>query len=498
MLSRKLDIVSRDEMEKSLCSITALEPEWRNRYEYQLFDTYTHALLQDGRMVFTENGERSIVLISEFFSAGAGPDSRQAMTVGTPFPHTHHDGWRLLPLGTLVISSQGFLCRNRSNKGIARLWFMEFSGVRTGEIVLFRALRGYAAEAKSIETLIRDESGTTGFDNPQLFIAELLDIKWPVFRCTAGSLEDSAVEILQSRLSDSLKWVRQFEPGIISDSDPECLHHYRVGLRQVRSLISIFKPVFSEYGRALKRLLGDLMAKTNQLRDLDVLLDAQADYEKMVDAHHQSGIQGLFDRFSAERLSVWNSVSSWLSGETCDQLIRRAIQLLEPHSPVWNKAEEAVSFAAIMHKRLAKTYKRIFASTHDLSADCPAEQLHAIRILHKRLRYLLDFSFSLEAQEDVSRLLSLLKSSQKHLGFYNDAVVQVQWLQDWANHHSTGLPVQEKAALTALESAFQSQVTQTRAIAQLHVGECISDDTRELVSRISGCCLSGEMAENGV
>jgi len=65
---------------------------------------------------------------------------------------------------------------------------------------------------------------------------------------------------------------RQNEDGIKADYDTEFLHDYRVSLRKVRSVLSLFKGE----NIALKQAFSDIMKGTNQLRDLDVyLLDKQ-------------------------------------------------------------------------------------------------------------------------------------------------------------------------------------------------------------------------------
>jgi len=500
ILSRKLDIISRVEIEKALSALTTVSMEWCRDQELNLYDTYLYALLQTDRMVFEQEGQRMIGTISDLFagSPGGTAPAEVAGKIGSPFSSSCHDGWRFLPVGRVRCSQRQLLCRNTDEKGIARIWFVEFTGTqRLSCAVFFQALRGYTAESKAIEKMIRSGSGTVPMKKLNSVLMEALGVQLPMKRVSTPAPDNSANAILQDRLTQYVTLARRYERGVIGDLDPECLHQYRVQLRKARSLIGIFKPLFTDYSRGLKDLLGDLMKKTNRLRDLDVLLAARSIYLGMVPEVHQAGVQGLFQRFLLERTAEAQQVSIWFGEEAYEQLIVRAIQLLELHSPVWSQFGAATNTGTLARYRLIKIYYRIVDATRLLHAESPREDLHAQRMLHKRLRYLLEFFLDLKRDTDVRRLLSIMKGSQKQLGNYNDAAIQLSWLQAWGKQHENELQVSEKAALTALELAFQSQVGQMRAATLLRTGECVAEETRELVSRIGGQTKVEKMTEIG-
>ncbi|MCX8955640.1 CHAD domain-containing protein, partial [Ruegeria sp. NA] len=77
-------------------------------------------------------------------------------------------------------------------------------------------------------------------------------------------------EVAAKIIQTYLRVARQNEEGVIADIDTEFLHDYRVSLRKIRSVISLFKSVLSVAQTAeLKRVFSDLMTRTVPLRDLD-------------------------------------------------------------------------------------------------------------------------------------------------------------------------------------------------------------------------------------
>ena len=70
------------------------------------------------------------------------------------------------------------------------------------------------------------------------------------------------------------------EPGIIGDYDTEFLHDYRVALRKVRSVLSLFQGVYSAKDtERLKLAVADVMKSTNKL----VITSYSIHYTKLYD-----------------------------------------------------------------------------------------------------------------------------------------------------------------------------------------------------------------------
>lgn len=101
---------------------------------------------------------------------------------------------------------------------------------------------------------------------------------------------DAANEIIRIHLAVA----RRNEAGIIADHDSEFLHDYRVALRKIRSVISLFRGTYGEEQTAdLKRRFSDLMDPTGQLRDLDVYLLERDAYFALLPETMHDGLRRL-------------------------------------------------------------------------------------------------------------------------------------------------------------------------------------------------------------
>ena len=100
---------------------------------------------------------------------------------------------------------------------------------------------------------------------------------------------DVAVDIIRTFLTVA----RQNEDGVIADIDTEFLHDYRVALRRIRSVLSLFKGVFPEDRTAeFKQTFSELMAPTGRMRDLDVYLLEKDKYFSLIPPQLHDGARG--------------------------------------------------------------------------------------------------------------------------------------------------------------------------------------------------------------
>ena len=113
--------------------------------------------------------------------------------------------------------------------------------------------------------------------------------------------QEPSIEVAADIIRTYLAVARQNEAGVIADIDTEFLHDYRVSLRRVRSVLSLFKGVFSpEQTDALKREFSDLMAPTGRVRDLDVYLLEKDIYFNLIPPNLHQGAEAMFAQFAKE------------------------------------------------------------------------------------------------------------------------------------------------------------------------------------------------------
>ncbi len=190
---------------------------------------------------------------------------------------------------------------------------------------------------------------------------------------------------------------------------PEALHQARVGLRRLRSAMTLFKPVFaddscSHFNDELKWLAGTLGA----VRDLDVLYDrARSDELRLAISRLRDDAYGaLADTLDSARaralmidLAEWVAIGAWRGHEG--------------DNPV----------GAFAVERLDKLFRKFKKHSHGLAA-LNDESRHYVRKLAKKLRYGSEFFVALYTDKKPAkrhrRFIERLQIVQDQLGTLND------------------------------------------------------------------------------
>lgn len=237
---------------------------------------------------------------------------------------------------------------------------------------------------------------------------------------------DPGTPFLLDRLRDGWRMVRQYEAGTKEDVDTECLHQYRVYLRRARSLVSFGRQWerVPEWTR-LKTVLRELQQRTNELRDLDVLLLDFPRLQSSLPWDEGPKLEGWFRAVQARRQGEQRRVKAWLGSDEhrrlageVDHLLTDLASLGEP----WTAGELAVS-AFI---RGAKSLRR---SLKVASPDAPDPALHEVRIEAKKIRYVLDSFGAFGPPAAVKVLTTVLKETQDHLGAFQDRCLLLERLK---------------------------------------------------------------------
>ena len=333
------------------------------------------------------------------------------------------------PLRTLMRVAEGHLTR-QAVRGVddldkthlrGTLWV--FAPICGGTVSLLEmaALRGYAPTLARLEAAlapvveeIHDARGAaqalrgTGASAPVLMAPDET-----AFR--------AAGDIIRSQLAVA----RQQEPGVLADLDSEFLHDYRVALRRVRSVVSLFKGVYSaERTTELKARFGAVMAHTGRLRDLDVYLIERDKYLSLVPEAMRPGLGKLFDRLAAERQAELKVLTAWMDSDAYRAELHGLARLFEKPKRL-TKGPEAERPALDYAKTLIwKRYRKVNKIARGIDDATPDAEVHELRIACKKLRYLIEFFTPLFDDPEVPRLVKALKRLQDNLGNFNDYSVQ--------------------------------------------------------------------------
>lgn len=238
------------------------------------------------------------------------------------------------------------------------------------------------------------------------------------------------------------------EDGTRLGEDIEELHDMRVATRRMRAAFEVFESAFD--AKAIKPHLRGLRATGRALgrvRDLDVFLEK---------AHHYLGTQEnpgdlspLLNEWQRLRETARARMLQYLDSAEYEQFKRKfnrflntkgagAVQLLGDSPEPFLVREVA---PILIYRRLGAV--RAYDSVLD---NASIEQLHALRIEFKKLRYTVEF-FREVLGEGVKPVIEDLKKMQDHLGDLNDAEVAIEILREFLELwrvQQENLPVREQ------------------------------------------------------
>lgn len=237
--------------------------------------------------------------------------------------------------------------------------------------------------------------------------------------------DDTAFDAANRIIANHIPLMRANEPGIIGDYDTEFLHDYRIHLRKVRSVLSLFKGVYDDAQTAtLKAEFSALMALTGPLRDLDVyLLERQRYYDLLPDSLH-GGLDAFFGLLAKVRNTEKTRLIRHLRSPAYQRSINAAAKrFTEPNAikPGTHALLPAHDYAS---ERIWERYRKVRKISAGITASTPDERIHELRIHGKKLRYLMEFFAPVFPQAQFDPLLKSLKAIQDELGLFNDYSVQ--------------------------------------------------------------------------
>jgi CHAD domain-containing protein len=256
------------------------------------------------------------------------------------------------------------------------------------------------------------------------------------FKLEPGMRADEATRII---LRNLLQTIRLNEAGIKADIDTEFLHDFRVAVRRTRSALSQIKGVFPETPTLrFKQDLAYIGKFTNELRDLDVYLLAENGYKAMLPDTLQSGIDPLMAHLKQKRSAALEAVVNELNSQKYADILRDWEAFLTgPTAEPATAANGATPIIDLARDRIYKRYRRIVKWGHQILENMEDDQLHALRIECKKLRYLLEFFQSLFPGKEIGASIKQLKMLQTNLGDFNDLCVQ----EDYLGHIVGELPL---------------------------------------------------------
>jgi CHAD domain-containing protein len=236
------------------------------------------------------------------------------------------------------------------------------------------------------------------------------------------TMGDLAFAVFRQQFQEFLSRV----PGSRLGENPEEVHRIRVAARRLRAAMSLFRDYIPGEVQRLRAELGWAARVLGAVRDLDVQLERAREWHhenSALDAHALRSLETLLieQRHSAREraLRAMNSARFERMLDDLTALLQAGPQAaMLAYKPARNE----------MPLLILKRYVKVRAGGDAIDADSPAEELHALRIQCKRLRYALEFAtvlYGKPARDFLPRLVAL----QDVLGEHQDAYVAIDQLR---------------------------------------------------------------------
>jgi triphosphatase len=241
--------------------------------------------------------------------------------------------------------------------------------------------------------------------------------------------EMSANEAFGEIAWNCLSHLHSNETGMLQGRDAEYLHQMRVGLRRLRSSISLFSPIYPGTAcRSLDHELKWLWEALSSARDWDVFV-TEAVARVSTHFFNIPGMAELNDRCGKRRQHYNREAQGAVESQRYTELMlklsifictasRDESFLSGPHHSTGPKPKMPVrEFAGPLLERRLRQSRRYGKRLGSLSDP----ELHALRMVVKKHRYAAEFFAGVYPQKETKRYIQALSGIQDILGIMNDA-----------------------------------------------------------------------------
>lgn len=228
---------------------------------------------------------------------------------------------------------------------------------------------------------------------------------------------DPPVVHVRARLDQQLRALVEHEAVARQGVDPEGVHQMRVAVRRMRAALKASGDPELADAQAELAWLGGILGR---IRDLDVLLGHLRGQAADLPEDERAAAEVLLHGLVEERRRARRRMLGTFRGDRYATLLRTLAGLVTAEvdgAPVRRRATQQALLDVVTkpHRKLAKAARA-------LDDDPSDEQLHALRIRGKRLRYAAELAGPVGGKP-VRRLLRATKQFQEVLGEHQDTVV---------------------------------------------------------------------------
>ncbi len=285
-------------------------------------------------------------------------------------------------------------------------------------------LEGDEETLRRLEKQLRRAGATDASHVSKLY--RVLELAGPVEPYVVPS-DAAPREALAIAIREQARRMVVHDPGTRLGEDIEDLHQLRVATRRLRAFLRAARPIVDvAWAEGLRAELAWLGSALGPARDLDVLVERLREDAAALDRDADAGLH-LLDDLERERAAARDAVLAALSTERYLVLLDRLEGIAVDGVPAGAEDVTLRSLAAQELRRARRAASR-------LPADPADDELHALRIRAKRVRY----AFELGAHElgkRGERAVRAAKDVQDVLGEHQDSTVAEERVRALAACH---------------------------------------------------------------
>jgi CHAD domain-containing protein len=228
------------------------------------------------------------------------------------------------------------------------------------------------------------------------------------------------------------------------------VHQARVATRRLRSDLRTFRPLLdAEWARALRDELGWLAGLLGRVRDGDVLLERVRGRVTLLPEARGRDAARILATLEEDRDAAHAELMAALRGERYLALLDRLVEAAAAPALLPEAGAAAREVVPALVKRPWRSLARSVKAVSDPPTD---EELHAIRIRTKRVRYAAE-AVAPVAGKTAGSFAAAAADLQEVLGDLHDAVVAEEWLGSWTSGSRSSRAVFAAGELAGLERA---------------------------------------------
>jgi CHAD domain-containing protein len=244
------------------------------------------------------------------------------------------------------------------------------------------------------------------------------DLGLPEEPLIAGAKDPAAAHV-RARLDEQARVFVANTEGAKVGADPEHVHQLRVAVRRARAALKADRGTIADPG-TLQTELKWLGGALGAVRDLDVQLDHLRGQAESFDDDEHAAVETLIKGLVTERTAARRRMLGTLRTKRFQALLR-LLAAAAMSSPLPSE-DEADEKPAALIEVIRKPHKKLMKAADALGDDPPDDDLHALRIHGKRLRYAAEMAAA-TAKKQAKALVKATKEFQDLLGDHQDAVI---------------------------------------------------------------------------